>query len=161
MEDQKTGPRYYGMRKYVFERDGYELWLASDWHPHKMADGRKGTIYIPNEADPDTCFLAEKVLLDYGVRPKDVPLLRGGFKAGLASLPGCEIEFEDETITPTLMVFEARFTFLEGEARRKRWVRNVYWGEGQLILIAQGSSPEMFAYWLPMFTNIMLTAKIT
>jgi hypothetical protein len=39
-------------------------------------------------------------------------------------------------------------------------VRNIYWGDGQLILIAQGATVDEFQYWLPMFYNTMVTLEI-
>jgi len=76
------------------------------------------------------------------------------------ALPGIEIETQEETVTPTLIALEARFTFLDGEVRRRRWVRNIYWGNGQLVLVAQGATAEEFDYWLPMFYNTMMTVEI-
>jgi len=75
-------------------------------------------------------------------------------------LPGVEVESQDESLSDSVNFFEARFTFLEGENRRKRWVRNIYWGDGQLILIAQGRTVEDFEYWLPMFYNTITTVQI-
>ena len=91
-----------------------------------MVSGHKGTIYTPLAEGYDTCISAEKIVLDYSITDEDIPILREGFNAGLQSLPGLKIESQDETVTPTLKLFEARFTFLEGDVRRKRWLRVVY-----------------------------------
>lgn len=161
-ESEKRGnPRYTGMLKHIDAEGGYALWLPTGWHRFDMTGEHHGVIYSPYPDGYDTSFSAEKHKLAYAVRRKDVPVLREGFSAGLAALPGIEIESQDENITSTLIIFQARFTFLEGEARRKRWVRLIYWGEGQLTLIAQGSMPEEFDYWLPMFFNTMMTVEIT
>jgi len=160
MPEKRENPRYYGMLKHVDEGGGYAIWLPTGWHRFDMTDGHQGVIYSPYPDSFDTSFSAEKHTLDYPASKKDLPALREGFKAGLEALPGVEIESEDETVTATLMVLEARFTFLEGEARRKRWVRVVYWGRGQLVMIAQGSNPEEFDHWLPMFYNTMMTVEI-
>ncbi len=159
MPEQKGNPRYHGMRKYV-TREGYALWLPSDWRQVDMTGGHKGAIFCPHADSIDTCLSAEKHKLRYAVTEKDVPALRQGFNTGLAALPGIEVESQQESVTPTLITLEARFTFLEGEARRKRWVRAVYWGTGQLVLVAQGATPEEFEYWLPMFYNTMMTVEI-
>ena len=79
---------------------------------------------------------------------------------GWRQFPALEIEWQDETITETLKLFEAKFTFLEGDVRRKRWLRVVYWGEGQLIMMAQGATPEDYEYWMPMFYNSLMTVEI-
>ena len=160
MSSSAPQPIYRGLTKHVDREGGYSLWLPSDWQRLEMADGRQGAIYTPHADRHDTCVSAEKCVLDYSVRPKDIPILRKGFAEGLSSLPGADIEWQDETLTSSLSIFEARFTFLEGEARRKRWVRVVYWGNGQLILIAQGTTPEEFEYWRPVFYNTLMTVEM-
>ncbi len=159
MPKEKGNPRYTGMRRHI-DPGGFAFWYPSDWHRTDMVDGHQGVIYSPYPDGFDTSFSAEKQMLKFAVHQSDVPTLRDGFTAGLQALPGIEVESQDETITSTVIFFEARFTFLEGEARRKRWVRLVYWGKGQLSLIAQGSTPEEFEYWLPMFYNTMITCEL-
>jgi hypothetical protein len=105
-------------------------------------------------------LLVRKYKLKFKVTLEDAPTLREAFLEGIKALPGAEIESTDESLSDSINVFDARFTFLEGENRRKRWVRNIYWGEGQLVIIAQGRTPEDFDYWLPMFYNAMTTAQI-
>ncbi|HHE72831.1 MAG TPA: hypothetical protein ENL34_11190 [Chloroflexi bacterium] len=153
-------PRYRGMHRHLDVEGGYSLWLPSDWREIPMTEGHHGVIFTPYPDRIDTSFAAEKRILEYPVTEEDIPVLREGFYDGLKALPGVEIESTDETITPTLKVFEARFTFLEDGIRRKRWVRNIFWAEGQLILIAQGATEEEFAYWEGMFYNTMMTAEI-
>jgi hypothetical protein len=126
-----------------------------------MVQGRQGVIYSPYSEDLNTTFLAEKRKLAYSVTQEDVPILREGFNRGLDALPEIEIEWQDETVTSTLITFEARFTFLEEGMRPKRWVRNIYWGNGQLILIAQGADADEFEHWMPMFYNAMVTVQIS
>jgi hypothetical protein len=160
MPKGKNGPIYHGVRKHMDIEGGYAIWVPNDWYRFDMTDGHHGVIYSPYPDNFDTSFSAQKMILDYKVTQEDVPVLREGFDAGLASLPGIEIESQEDIVTSTLITLEARYSFLEGEARRKRWVRNVYWGEGQLLLIAQGATPEEFKYWLPMFYNTMMTIEL-
>lgn len=160
MSEERGKPRYYGMFRHVDSEAGYGIWLPAGWHRIDMINGHNGVIYTPNAGNYDTSFSAEKRMLEYSVRQKDVPILRQGFKAGLEALPGIEVESQEETITSTLIVLEAKFSFLEGDARRKRWVRIIYWGKGQLTLIAQGATPEEYEYWQPMFYNTMMTAQV-
>jgi len=159
MPDTSSTPLIRGLTNHVDKEGGYAIWLPSYWYRLEMLDGRRGAIYTPYADRHDTCLSAEKCRLEYSVVPKDMPVLRKGFAAGLASLPDVEIEWQDETITSSLSFFEARFTFLEGHQRRKRWTRVSYWGNGQLILIAQGATPEEFEYWLPVFFNTIMTVE--
>jgi hypothetical protein len=148
------------MHKYVDKEGGYALWLPSDWREIPMVEGRDGVIFAPHRDRMDTAFIAEKHTLPYKVTEEDIPVLQEGFIAGLEALPGIEIESQDVTITKTLKFIEARYTFLEGDVRRKRWVRSIYWGEGHLVLIAQGATEEEFAYWEGMLYNTMMTVEI-
>ncbi len=141
-------------------RGGYAVWMPSDWFEFKLKPRQVGMLFSPYQDDLNTSFLILKKKLKYSVTPDDIPTLREGFMSGIKALPGVEIESTDESLSSSINFFEARFTFLEGENRRKRWVRNLYWGNGQLILIAQGRTPEDFEYWLPMFFNTMLTTQI-
>lgn len=160
MSERPSRPRYRGIYKHTDAEGGYAIWIPSDWHRYEMTGGHHGAIYTPHAGDYNTSISTEKVKLNYEITDEDVPTLREGFEAGLKSLPGVEIESVDEKLTPTLKLFEAKLTFLEGEARRKRWIRVVYWGNGELILIAQGATPEDFDYWLPMFYNSLMTVEI-
>lgn len=160
MTQKRKGPVYTGMRKHKDSEAGFSIWLPSDWHRTDMTGEHHGVIYSPYPNDINTCFAAEKKILDYKVTAEDVPAMRKSFEQALNEMPGVEIEMTDVTVTKTLIIFEAKFTFLEGEQRRKRWLRNVYWEEGQLILIAQGSTAEEYDYWLPMLFNTMTTVEV-
>ena len=154
-------PAYVGVSLHHDDKGGYGVWVPSDWTQIKLRRHHRGMLFSPYKDDINTSFLVEKRRLKFSVTPEDMDALREGFTNGIKELPGVEIESQDETLSETVNLFEARFTFLESEIRRKRWVRNIYWGEGQLIMIAQGRTVEDFDFWLPMFYNVMMTAEIT
>jgi hypothetical protein len=161
MTEKIDSPVYTGMRKYIDKESGYAIWLPSDWYRFDMNKDHTGVIFSPHADNFDTSFTAEKHVLKYKVTENDLDILREGFQEGLNSLPGIEIESENYDFNKDYILLEARFTFLEGEARRKRWVRNMYWGEGQLVFIAQGATVEEFTYWEAMFYNTMFTWELT
>lgn len=160
-EDNKPKPVYTGMKAHT-DKAGFAIWVPSDWHEFKLQGKLKGVLYSPYPDDINTGLLAQKVKLKVRVKPEDLPTLREAFMEGIKALDGVEIEAgsESEYLTNTLSFFEIRFSFLEDGVRRKRWIRNIYWGRNNYILIAQGRTPEDFDYWLPMFFNIMLTAMV-
>ncbi len=160
MPQEKSGPRYHGVYKHVFPEAGYSIWIPTGWRRLEMTNGHEGAIFAPYPDRYDTCISIEKVALEHTVRQKDVPVLRKGFVAGINSLPDAQIESQDEAITPTLIMFEAKFTFSEDDVTRKRWLRVIYWGTGQLIAMAQGATPDEYEYWLPMFYNSLMTVEI-
>lgn len=153
------GPIFHGHKQHN-DPVGIALWLPDDWHQFNLKDGHKGVLFSPYTDDVNTGILAEKHRLNLKVNKKDLPALREGFMNGIKALPGVEIESEDEFLSDGINFFEVRFTFLDGEIRRKRWIRNIYWGKSNYILIAQGRTPEDFEYWLPMFYNIMMNSHV-
>ena len=159
VDEKKERPVYTGMKQHL-DRAGFSLWLPSDWHKFDLTGGHKGVLFSPYPDDFNTGILVEKHRLKVKVNQADLPTLREGFMAGVKALAGVEIESEAEHLTKTLSFFEVRFSFLEGENRRKRWIRNVYWDKNNYVLIAQGRTPEDFDYWLPMFYNIMMNTVV-
>ncbi len=55
---------------------------------------------------------------------------------------------------------EPDITFVEDGVTRKRWLRVVFWGDGELIMMAQGSTPQEYAHWKAMFYNSLMTVEI-
>jgi hypothetical protein len=159
MTEKRSGPKYKGMIKHVDIDAGYALWLPSDWTKIDMVDGHDGVIFTPYPDDINTCIAAEKRILEDAVTDEDIPVLRQAFHEAVRAMPEVEVEKFDEAMTATLKIFDAVFSYNENGTTRKRWVRNVYWGEAQLIIIAQGATPEEYEHWLPMFFNTLMTAE--
>ena len=147
------------MHTHIDTAGGYALAIPTDWHPIALHKKIVGMMFSPYKDDINTSLLAQKHILKYKVKPDDLVLLRDSFEEGVKALPGAEIEKFEATYTDTLNIYDAVFTFLEGDARRKRWTRNMYWGEAQLVIVAQGRTPEDYGYWLPMFYNAITTCK--
>jgi hypothetical protein len=158
---KKTGnPRYTGMFQYTDPELAFAIWLPSDWTKFEMDPKHHGVIYSPYRDHFETSFTAEFHRLKFSVTNDDLEILKEGFEKGLNDLPGIEILEINYIPTATLITLEAKFTFMEGDVRRKRWVRNIYWGNGQLVFIAQGATVEDYEYWLPMFYNTMVTFQV-
>jgi hypothetical protein len=157
---KEGSPSYHGMYQYYDEAAGYGLWLPSDWYPTSMGNAHQGVIFSPYPGDIYTAFIVEKYLLDGSVSLDDLPALQAGFEGCIQSLPGVEIESLTYTPTDTLIMLEARYSYLDGVVRRERWVREVYWNEAMLVLVAQGATVDEFEYWLPMFYNTMVTVTV-
>ena len=161
MAEELNGfPAYTGMSLHNHKSGGFSIWIPSDWHETKLKRNHVGFLFSPYPDDINTSLLVEKKKLKVTVTIEDMDILREGFHQDIRSLPGVEVESLDESLSDTVNVFDARFTFMEGETPRKRWVRNIYWGEGQLIMVAQGRTPQDFEYWLPMFYNAITTTQI-
>jgi hypothetical protein len=159
-EELLGAPAFTGVYLHQDKAGGYGVWIPSDWTEFTLKRNHRGLMFSPYKDDINTSLLIEKRKLKISVTVEDLPTLREGFHQGILDLPGVEIESEEETLSNSISLFEAKFTYLDGETRRKRWIRNIYWGNGQLVLIAQGRTPEDFDYWMPMFFNTMTTAQI-
>jgi hypothetical protein len=143
-EELNGQPAFTGVALHNDKQGGFSIWVASDWYEIKLKRNHRGFLFSPYPDDINTSILIEKKKLKIQITLQDTDLIRESFHADIRALPGVEVEFLDEKLTETIIVFDARFTFMEGENRRKRWVRNIYWGDGQLVVIAQGRTPEDF-----------------
>jgi len=155
------GPLYTGIKKYWDQEGGFAVWLPNDWRKIDMVEGRQGWIFTPYPDNFDTSFTAEKFILDFKVTPEDIDILVEGFEEGINSLPDVVIEHKNYDKGKMVVILEAKFTFMENGQRRKRWVKNMYWGEANLVLIAQGATEEDYAYWEGMLFNSMTTYELS
>ena len=130
--------------------------MPDGWFRLDVQDGA-GVFYAPDPGDPLTGLAIEARDLSTVVRASDLPALRRGFFAGLRKLPEARIERREAEVVGALITLEARHTFREGDAIRKRWVRLLYQDRVQVRLIAQAASVDQFAYWEPMFYTAMRT----
>jgi len=159
-EPVRKPPVYTGVTKHWDQQGGYAVWLPNDWRKIDMVEGRRGWIFTPYPDHYDTCFISEKIVLDFEATPEDVDVLMEGFEAGIASLPDAVIEYKSAETGKMVVWMEARFTFTENGQRRKRWVKSLYWGKSNLVLIAQGATVEDYAYWEGMLFNAMMTYEL-
>lgn len=159
--ERRARPVYKGMVNHI-DPAGFSLWLPDDWQKVELTGEHEGVLYTPDPDDINTGFLAKRQRLKGRVNKTDMSVIRESFMADVRSLEGVEIDEDsiEEYITDRLSFIQVRFTFLEGDVRRKRWIKNIYWGKNNYVLIAQGSTPEDFDYWLPMFYQIMTNAKV-
>ncbi len=160
MPETPQGPVYTGMTLHPDKKSGFAVWLPNDWFQFKLKPRQMGMLFSPYPDDLNTSLLLRKYRLKVKVTQEDMPVVREAFLKGINNLPGVEGIQLGEAFSDSINLFDAHFSFLEGENRRKRWVRNIYWGEGQLVVIAQGRTPENFDYWLPMFYNAIMTLQI-
>lgn len=156
----KEGPWYTGMYAHRDQKGGYTLVVPTDWKKIPMKKGMVGLMFSPYKDDINTCIMTQKHTMKFKIKTSDLILLRDSFEQGIKDLPGVEIEKFDASYSDTINVFDAIFTFMDGDVRRKRWTRNIYWGEAQLVVIAQGRTPEDYEYWLPMFFNSITTLSV-
>lgn len=160
-EQTRKAPVYTGIVKHWDEKAGYAVWLSKDWRKIDMVEGRRGWIFTPYPDHFDTSFTCEKITLDYKVTPEDAEILMEGFEAGINNLPDAVIEYRNLETGKMVIIMEAKFTFTENGQRRKRWVKSMYWGEANLVLIAQGATEDDFAYWEGMLYNAMMTYELS
>jgi hypothetical protein len=159
-EETRPAPVYTGIVKHWDPQAGYAVWMPHDWRKIDMVDDRKGWIFTPYPDHFDTCFMCEKITLETKVIPEDAEILMEGFEAGIQSLPDAVIEFRNLETGKMTVIMEAKFTFTENGQRRKRWAKSLYWGEANLVLIAQGATEEDYAHWEGMLYNAMMTYEL-
>lgn len=151
-------PSFTGLMIHRDPSAGFSLLLPDGWHRTDLPDDG-GTLYRPDLDDPTTGLEVSGQQLGTEVTAKDLPAVRKGFMAGLRQLPGCKIEDQEDTAIGGMLTLEARLTYRQDGATRKRWVRLLYQGQTQIRMVAEGSSVERFGYWEPMFVTAFRSAR--
>jgi hypothetical protein len=153
-------PAFTGLVVYRDLTYRFSLFYPEGWHQFELqVEGGHGVAFSPWPDNITTSFSVEARDLGTPVTEADLPELRRGWRAGLRRLPHVTLEHQEDYAIGNLVGLEARYTFRDGEAVRKRWVRLLYQGSTQVRLVAQGATIEAFDYWLPMFTQSMRTFK--
>lgn len=160
MKRQGKNPIWTGMKLYWDDEWDYSFWHAPEWLQYEFEDGRPGVILSPDESNPVNLFSVQPRELETEVTPDDLPALTEGFMAGLQALPGCKIESQEESISGSLIILDAKHTFEEKGETRKRWVRLIYKGTRQYLLVGQGASVDDYRYWQSMFYTPITTFVI-
>ena len=159
-EERKGNPIWLGMKLFYDLDWDFSFWHETRWNRFQFEDGRPGIIVSPQDSDPLTTYSVQPRDLGMEVTKEDLPVLTEGFMSGLQALPDCKIESQEESVTGSLIILDARLTFTEDGQTRKRWVQLVYRGQRQYLLIGQGATVEDFEWWLPMFFMAMNTFVI-
>ncbi|HEV8635019.1 MAG TPA: hypothetical protein VG370_12355 [Chloroflexota bacterium] len=155
---RSSAPAFTGLLVHRDPVHKYSLLIPEGWHRLPL-EGEAGALFAPDPADLHTSLSVSARDLGLAVAPSDLPTLRSGFVAGLRRVPGSRLERIEAEAVGQLITMEARQTFREGDAPRTRWIRLAYQGSTQVRLVAQGSSPERFAHWEPMFFQAMRTLR--
>lgn len=154
----KGSPTFKGLRWY--REQYFSFFVPIDWVRFNWQDDRQGVLFGPSVEDSHTIFAVDLTDLDFLVSTNDFDDLYDGFLSSVQQLPGVEIELCEKQVVGDLISLEAKYTFMEDEIIRKRWVRVLYHGTRQIAFTAQGVTPEVYDYWLPMFFEAMMTAKV-
>jgi hypothetical protein len=151
-------PAFTGMAIYRDLRLRFSFLVEESWQRQDLPKEQGGgVVYVPDPTDPDTMLIVQgKRLPLKKVQADDLEPLQAGFLDGINQLS--ESHIEEGTlkaqVTRDLLDLAARHTFRDAASGqvRKRWVRVLYRGNVQISVIGQGSSPEAFEKWLPMFS---------
>jgi len=157
-DSQKPTPAIKGL---TWHRHPYYSFLTPhDWHRFEWPDGRQGEIYGPDPHDPHTVAAVSLHDLQTSLAPDDHVVVAEGYFGALEHLPDVRIALRDQKVTGRVLMLEARYTFSDNGAVRKRWTRVIYHHNRQIALTMQGATPEKYDYWLPVFFEIMATANV-
>jgi hypothetical protein len=160
MSDTRPPPAFTALLVHREPRYGCSMLLSEGWTRRDLeSEQGTGVVFLPVAEDERTSFSFEGRELGVEVEPDDLSVLEEGFLAGLRSLPEVTLESHEAEAVGKLITMEARLTFQEGGAPRKRWIRLLYQGQVQVRLIAQGATPGEFDYWEPMFFEAMRTFR--
>jgi hypothetical protein len=155
-------PAYRGLAAYRHLRHRFSLLYPEDWgRADAPAAAGGGVVFTPDPQDRHTSLLVQSRRLPGRVRPADLEALREGFQEGLQQLPDVVIARQHADAVGKLLDLEAEHTYRDpaGGETRRRWVRLLCQDRVQVSLVAQGSSEQAYAYWLPMFNTVMRTVR--
>jgi hypothetical protein len=138
----------------------YSFFAPMDWHRFSWSDGREGEIYGPDPNDPSTVFSVTLQSLGTSITPDDLDVLAEGFFEAIEQLPEAHLTSRNQKAAGKLLELEAKYTFQEQGETRKCWARVFYHETRQIALTAQGATPEKYDYWLPLFFEAMMTARV-
>ncbi len=157
----QTQNDYPAVNGLIWHRDRfYSFFIPNNWHQFRWSDGRRGVIYGPDPADPQTVFAVDIKHLGTSITADDLDVLAEGFFESIDRLPQVHVDSLCKNSTGRLLELEAQYTFQEQGSVRKRWVRLFYFETRQIAMTAQGAAPEKYDYWLPWFFEAMMTAQI-
>lgn len=160
MAETAERPAFTGLVVYRNLEYRFSFFYPEGWYRFDLpAEEGHAVAFAPSPDDLSTSFSVEARDLGTTVTAADLPELRRGWRAGLRLLHRVAIEHQEDYAVGSLIGLEARYTFHDGDAERKRWVRLLYQGSTQALLVAQGATVEEFDYWMPMFTQCMRTFK--
>lgn len=157
-EATRRPPTFKGLKWY--REQYFSFLIPTDWHRFSWQDDRQGALFGPSADDAHTVFATDLRDIGFTVAATDLDDLFDGFMAGIQELPGVEIESSDKRVVQDLIRLEAKYTFTDDETIRKRWVRVLYHETRQIAFTAQGATPDAYDYWLPMFFEAMMTARV-
>jgi hypothetical protein len=138
----------------------YSFFLPLDWHRFAWPDDRQGEIYGPDPDDPFTTFSISLIDLGTRVNLDELDIVAEGFFEAIAQLPDAQIDFREQKAAGRVLELEARYVYSDAGMTRKCWTRVFYHFTRQITMTAQGSTPEKYDYWLPIFFEAMMTANI-
>jgi hypothetical protein len=150
-------PAFAGLVVHHEPAFGYALLVPAGWQRLPLRGSASGVFYAPDAADLVTGLAVDALNLGTAVTVGDLSTLQRGMLAGLRRLPHCRVESSEAEAVGQLLTLEARHTFRDGDATRKRWTRLLYQGRTQVRLVAQAASVALFEYWEPMFYEALRT----
>ena len=157
-------PAFHGLQVYRNLTHRFSLLYPEGWvqtNAPRSAGG--GVVFSPDPKDPHTSVLVQGRRLPSAVEPEDIQALEEGLLEGIGRLPGAEIQQHKADVVQKLLDAEARLTFKDAEngELRQRWVRLLCQGRVQISIVCQGSSPDRYQYWLPMFNSVMRSVRFS
>ncbi len=155
---QKKLPAISGLRWHRHQY--FSFFVPDNWYRSNTDGSSTRVIYSPNPEDNATLFAVDLQELGTALVPDDLEVLAEGFFERVARLPDVDILTRKMKASGSIVEMEAKYTFSEAGATRKRWTRVLYQEARQIALNAQGATPEIYDYWLPMFFESMSTARI-
>lgn len=153
-------PQFTGITRFRDPHGRFSFRYPWDWYADSLENDREGVMLRPDANDPDTYVAVWVSTLQTDVTVDDLPELRDGFDAGLATLPERDFLTAREDTVGGAVQLERSVTFREGKPLRQRRIQALYAGRNQLVFVYQGATPQAYAHWLPMGNYCWATLQL-
>lgn len=138
----------------------FSFCVPRHWRKLHWTDQREGVIYVPDLTDLFTFLAVDVQELGMCVYPSDLDTLAENFFEAIQHMPeGC-IDTHHKQVMGGQLELEAKYLFREQGRICQRWTRVFYHQTRQIMVTAQGATPEKYNFWLPCFFEIMTTTTI-
>jgi hypothetical protein len=151
-------PVLRALRAYRDTTYGYSLAVLDEWYQAELdVAGGHGVVFSPSADDQSTALSIEARDLGWSVSADQLPALRDALLAEWTAMAGSAFERFEVYDHGFVLGIEARQTYEDDGARRKRWVRQLYNGSRAVRLTARAASEAEFARFYPAFAPAMTT----
>lgn len=163
IDRQQAKPPLAGLMALRSDVFGYGMWRPSGWRlssSEPREDSMQYSVLTPDgRGSPTSYFLIEASDTGKVQTSDDLLAIANTFNERVHALPNVQLQWQARWRSTNVIGFDARYTYSDGDAVSMRWVRSLYVGTRQYVLVAEAGSPEEYNAMAPLFLAMMVTFR--